>query len=61
VAVLAHNVLAVLQTAVTAQHKLVEAGKMELSAYFLALQIRAHYAGMIASLWPPAHGRPLKC
>jgi IS4 transposase len=50
VAVLAHNVLAVLQTAVTAQHKLVEAGKMELSAYFLALQIRAHYAGMMVAV-----------
>ena len=50
VAVLAHNVLAVLQAAVTAQHKLDQAGQTELSAYYLVLEIRAHYAGMMVAV-----------
>lgn len=50
VAVLAYNVLAVLQTAVTVKHKLVEAGEIELSAYYLAAEIRAHYAGMMIAV-----------
>ena len=49
-AVLAYNVLAVLQAAVTAQHKLEQAGEIELSAYYLALEIRAHYAGMMVAV-----------
>ena len=50
VAVLAYNVLAVLQAAVTAQHKLAQAGESELSAYYLALEIKAHYAGMMVAV-----------
>ncbi len=52
VAVLAYNVLAVLQTAVTAQHKLDQTGGIELSAYYLAGEIRAHYAGMMVAVAP---------
>jgi hypothetical protein len=47
VAILAYNVLAVLQTAITAQHKLEPFGGIDLSAYYLAVEIRAHYAGMM--------------
>lgn len=50
VAVLAYNVLAVLQTAVTVQHKLDQAGGIELSAYYLAVEIKAHYAGMMVAV-----------
>ena len=50
VAVLAYNVLAVLQTAVTTQHKLDQASQIELSAYYLAVEIRAHYAGMMVAV-----------
>lgn len=53
VAVLAYNVLSVLQTAVTIQHKLDQAGEIELSAYYLAVEIRAHYAGMMVAVAAP--------
>ena len=50
VAVLAYNVLAVLQTAVATQHKLDQTGETELSAYYLATEIRAHYGGMMVAV-----------
>lgn len=50
IAVLAYNVLAVLQEAVIAKHKLMEAGEIELSSYYLATEIRAHYAGMMIAV-----------
>lgn len=46
VAALAYNVLAVVNAAVTRQHRL-DASKMELSMYFIAMEIKAHYAGMM--------------
>lgn len=46
VAVLAYNVLLVLQSAVRVQHTREIAGK-ELSAYYFAVEIRANYAGMM--------------
>jgi IS4 transposase len=49
VAVLAWNVLAVLQEAVKARHDLQTAG-IELSPYYLATEIRAQYAGMMTAI-----------
>jgi hypothetical protein len=54
VATLAYHVLAVLSHAITVQHPL-ETGKLEISSYYLALHIKAHYAGMmiaiVQSMW----------
>lgn len=49
VAVLAWNVLAVLQEAVKARHDLAAAG-IELSPYYLAAEIKAQYAGMMTAI-----------
>lgn len=49
VAILAWNVLAVLQLAVKARHDLQAAG-IELSSYYLAAEIKAEYAGMITAI-----------
>jgi hypothetical protein len=49
VAVLAWNVLAVLQEAVRARHDLAASG-IELSPYYLAMEIRAQYAGMMTAI-----------
>ncbi len=49
VAVLAWNVLAVLQLAVKARHD-VQAAGIELSPYYLAAEIRAQYAGMMTAI-----------
>lgn len=49
VAVLAYNVLAVLQAAVRARHDL-QAGEIELSSYYFAVEIKAHYAGMMVAI-----------
>jgi IS4 transposase len=49
VAVLAYNVLAVLQAAVRATHDL-QADEMELSSYYFAAEVRAHYAGMMVAV-----------
>ena len=49
VAVLAYNVLAVLQAAVRATHDL-QAAEMELSAYYFAAEVKAHYAGMMVAI-----------
>lgn len=47
VSVLAYNVLSMLMSAVRVRHaKTLEEQGMELSPYYLALEIRAHYAGM---------------
>jgi hypothetical protein len=52
IAVLAYNVLAVLQAAVEAEHDLAAMG-IELSSYFVAGEVKAYYAGMIVAV-PPA-------
>lgn len=49
VAVLAWNVLAVLQEAIKARHDLTAAG-IELSPYYLATEIKAQYAGMMTAV-----------
>jgi IS4 transposase len=49
VAVLAYNVLAVLQAAVRARHDL-QASQIELSSYYFAAEIKAHYAGMMIAV-----------
>jgi IS4 transposase len=49
VAVLAYNVLAVLQAAVRARHDL-QAEAMALSPYYFAVEIKAHYAGMMVAI-----------
>jgi IS4 transposase len=56
VAALAYNVLAVVGAAVNRQHEL-DATKLELSMYFIAMEIKAHYAGMMIAIaldvWQP--------
>lgn len=49
VAVVAYNVLAVLQAAVRCAHAL-QAGETELSSYYFAAEIKAHYAGMMVAI-----------
>lgn len=49
VAVLAYNVLTVLQAAVRAAHDLREAG-IELSPFYVATEVRANYAGMMMAV-----------
>jgi hypothetical protein len=49
VAVLAYNVLALLQSAVWTAHDL-QASDIELSSYYLADEIRGHYAGMMMAV-----------
>jgi hypothetical protein len=56
VALLAYNVLAVLQVAVSVKHaRTLAEAKMELSTYYIAVELRAYYAGMAlavaASAW----------
>lgn len=56
VALLAYNVLALLQTAVRIQHaRTLNQAQMELSSYYIAAEIKANYAGMLialaASVW----------
>lgn len=50
VAVLAYNVLALIERAVAIRHQLLETGKIELSTYYLALEVKAGYAGMMIAL-----------
>ena len=54
VAVMADNVLAILQAAVRARHDL-QAADIELSSYYLATEIKAQYTGMmtavVAQVW----------
>jgi hypothetical protein len=54
VAVLAHNVLAVLQAAVAACHAATVADAADVSLYYLADEVRAHYAGMLVAVEPQA-------
>jgi IS4 transposase len=49
VAVLAYNVLAVLEAAVKAKHDL-QASDIELSSYYLATEVKTHYAGMMVAI-----------
>jgi IS4 transposase len=49
VATLAYNVLAVITHAITVQHKL-DTAKLEISSYYLAITIKAHYAGMMIAI-----------
>lgn len=51
VAALAYNVLAVIGAIVTHQHQL-DATKLELSMYFIAMEVKAHYAGMMIAIAP---------
>jgi hypothetical protein len=53
VAVLAYNTLAVLQSAVWRAHDL-HTGDLELSSYYIADEIRTHYAGMMMAVAPAA-------
>ncbi len=55
-ALLAYNVLALLQTAVRIRHeRALDEAQMELSSYYIATEIKANYAGMLiavsASVW----------
>jgi IS4 transposase len=56
VAVMAYNVLAVLQSAVWVAHELQE-NDIELSSYCFADEIRTHYAGMVMAVMPAAWER----
>jgi hypothetical protein len=56
VAVMAYNVLAVLQSAVWAAHELQDED-IELSSYCFADEIRTHYAGMVMAVMPTAWER----
>ena len=49
VAIMAYNVLAVISHAITVQHKL-DTAKLEISSYYLAITIKAHYAGMMIAV-----------
>jgi IS4 transposase len=53
VAVMAYNVLAVLQSAVWVAHEL-QHDDIELSSYCFADEIRTHYAGMVMAIMPTA-------
>jgi IS4 transposase len=50
VAVLAYNVLALIERAITIRHQLDQDGEIELSAFYLALEIKAAYEGMMIAL-----------
>jgi IS4 transposase len=50
VAVLAHNVLAVIERAIMIRHQLEYGGEIELSAFYLALEVKAAYEGMMIAI-----------
>jgi IS4 transposase len=50
VAVLAHNVLALIERAIEVRHQLDQNTEIELSAFYLALEIKAAYEGMMIAL-----------
>ena len=50
VAILAHNVLTLIERAIEIRHQLEKNGKIELSAFYLALEIKAAYEGMMIAL-----------
>lgn len=51
VAILAYNVLALIGRAITVQHKL-DATRIEISSYYVAITIKADYAGMMIAVEP---------
>ncbi len=55
VAVLAYNVLALIERAIEVRHQLDQTGEIELSAFYLALEIKAAYEGMMIA-FPVATG-----
>lgn len=56
IAVVAYNVLAVIQAAIEAEHNLKDA-HIELSSYFVAGDVKTYYAGMMVALPPAAWAR----
>lgn len=50
IAVLAYNVLALIERAIEIRHQLDQNGEIELSAFYLALEIKAAYEGMMLAL-----------
>jgi hypothetical protein len=50
VAVLAYNVLALIERTIEIRHQLEKNGEIELSAFYLALEVRAAYEGMMIAL-----------
>jgi IS4 transposase len=50
-AILAYNALAMIQAAIEAEHDLPSAG-IELSSYFIAVDVKAYYAGMMVAVPP---------
>jgi len=50
IAVLAHNVLSLIERAIEKRHQLEQQGEIELSAFYLALEIKAAYEGMMLAL-----------
>lgn len=63
VAVLAYNVLSMLQTAVEAEHHIVPRSPAELSLYYVADEVKTTHAGMMIAIpaeqWDPLRGLPL--
>jgi IS4 transposase len=51
VAILAYNVLAMISRAITVQHQL-DTEKLEISSYYVAITIKADYAGMMIAITP---------
>ena len=51
VAILAYNVLAIIARAITVQHQL-DTEKLEISSYYVAITIKADYAGMMIAITP---------
>jgi IS4 transposase len=56
VAILAYNVLALISRAITIQHQL-DTSKIEISAFYLATEIKATYRGMMLAIDAPAWQR----
>lgn len=50
VSALAYNVLAVLQAAVEAEHRLEEDSKVQVSSYYIAGEVKSNYGGMMIAL-----------
>jgi IS4 transposase len=57
IAVLAYNVLALIEHAIEVRHRLDQDGAIELSAFYLALEIKAAYEGMMLA-FPGSEWRP---
>ena len=50
VAVLAYNVITLIERTITIRHQLDKEGKIELSPYYLAIEVKAGYEGMMIAL-----------